>query len=60
MSGTQGQPIARLEKLERAYQAQKSFIHRVPDPDTRERADEHLIELVSMRDHARRECVASS
>lgn len=60
MMDTHDNAIARLQKLERAYQAQKSFIHRVPDPDTRERAEAHLIQLVTMRDHARLECVTPS
>ncbi len=40
----------RLQRLEAALAEQKAFIHRVPDPDTRERAEANLILLVQMRD----------
>lgn len=40
----------RLERVERTLEAQKAFIHRVPDPDTRERAEANLMALVEMRD----------
>ena len=35
-----------LRRLAEAIEAQKEFCRRVPDPDTRERADGHLIEMV--------------
>jgi hypothetical protein len=41
---------ARLSRIERAIVGQKMFVHRLPDPDTRERADGHLIELIEKRD----------
>ena len=41
---------ARLARLEETIVAQKAFCHRVPDPDTRERADGHLLDLIEKRD----------
>lgn len=45
---------ARLDRLERAIDAQKAFLHRVPDPDTRRRAETNLLVLIEMRDTAAR------
>jgi hypothetical protein len=41
---------ARLEKIERTIVRQKEFIRRVPDPDNRAAAEDHLIALVRLRD----------
>ena len=46
----------RLAKLEAVVQAQRSFIYSVPDPDTRERAERHLCELMEMREEAVAAC----
>jgi hypothetical protein len=40
---------ARLEKVERTIERQKEYIQRVPDPDNRARAEDHLIMLVQER-----------
>jgi hypothetical protein len=40
---------ARLEKVERTIDRQKEYIQRVPDPDNRARAEDHLIMLVQER-----------
>lgn len=45
---------ARIRRVERAIEDQKAFLHRVPDPDTREKADAHLLELVDVRDRMRK------
>lgn len=42
--------IQRRARIERAIEDQKAFLHRVPDPDTREQAETHLLTLVRMRD----------
>lgn len=42
--------IRRRARIERAIEDQKAFLHRVPDPDTREQAEAHLLTLVRMRD----------
>ncbi len=46
----QDKPIRRVERLERAIQDQRAFLHRIPDPDTRERGEMHLFELIEMRE----------
>ena len=46
----------RLARLEAALQAQRRFIHIVPDPDTRERAENNLYRLIEMRDEALSDC----
>ncbi len=40
----------RLAKLDAVLEAQHRFIYSVPDPDTRERAENHLYRLIEMRD----------
>ena len=40
----------RLAKLNAIVEAQRGFIYRVPGPDTRERAETHLLRLIEMRD----------
>ncbi|MCX8254274.1 protein of unknown function [Beijerinckiaceae bacterium RH AL1] len=40
----------RVERLEKAIQDQRAFLHRIPDPDTRERGEVHLFELIEMRE----------
>ena len=39
-----------LERLETAIEAQKRFVHSVPDPDNRELAEANLMTLVFKRD----------
>ncbi len=46
----------RVHRLDRAVSDQRAFLHRIPDPDTRERAEGHLLTLIDMRNAA----VASS
>ena len=41
---------AKLERVNRAIEAQKRFIRTVPDPDNRERAEANLMSLVLKRD----------
>ena len=40
----------RVERIEKAIADQRAFLHRIPDPDTRERGEVHLFELIEMRD----------
>jgi hypothetical protein len=40
----------RVERLDRAIQDQRAFLHRIPDPDTRERGEVHLFQLIEMRE----------
>ena len=40
----------RIERLEKAIQDQRAFLHRIPDPDTRERGEVHLFELIEMHE----------
>ena len=40
----------RVERLDRAIQDQRAFLHRIPDPDTRERGEMHLFQLIEMRE----------
>ena len=40
----------RLARIEKAIADQRAFLHRIPDPDTRERGEAHLFRLVEMRD----------
>jgi hypothetical protein len=40
----------RVERVEKAIQDQRAFLHRIPDPDTRERGEVHLFELIEMRE----------
>ena len=42
--------VHRLERLERALEAQRAYIQRVPDPDNRHRAETNLMTLLEMRD----------
>lgn len=39
-----------IDRLNIAIEAQKLFIHTVPDPDNRERAEANLMTLVLLRD----------
>ncbi len=41
---------AKLDRVNRAIEAQKRFIRTVPDPDNRERAEANLMSLVLKRD----------
>ncbi len=41
---------AKLDRVNRAIEAQKQFIRTVPDPDNRERAEANLMSLVLKRD----------
>ncbi len=41
---------SRLEQLDLVIARQKAFLARIPDPDNRERADGHLLQLIDMRD----------
>ncbi len=41
---------AKLDRVNRAIEAQKRFIRTVPDPDNRERAEANLMSLVLQRD----------
>ena len=43
----------RLERIERALEAQRAYIQRVPDPDNRYRAETNLMTLLEMRDALR-------
>lgn len=49
----------RLARIEQAISDQRTFLHRVPDPDTRERAETHLYRLIAMREHLVRRRAAS-
>ena len=40
----------KLDRVNRAIEAQKRFIRTVPDPDNRERAEANLMSLVLKRD----------
>ena len=40
----------RIERVDKAIADQRAFLHRIPDPDTRERGEMHLFELIEMRD----------
>ena len=40
----------RLDRLDKAIQDQRAFLHRIPDPDTRERGEVHLFELIEMHE----------
>lgn len=42
--------VAKLDRVNRAIEAQKRFIRTVPDPDNRERAEANLMSLVLKRD----------
>ena len=42
--------LHRLERLERALEAQRAYIQRVPDPDNRHRAETNLMTLLEMRE----------
>lgn len=43
----------RLARIEKAIADQRAFLHRIPDPDTRERGEAHLFQLVELRDELR-------
>ena len=45
----------RLERVEKAIHDQRAFLHRIPDPDTRQRGEAHLFELVEMRERLKAE-----
>ena len=38
----------RLARLRDVFEKQKAFLHRIPDPNTRERAEDHLFMLGEM------------
>ncbi len=40
----------RLQRIEKAIADQRAFLHRIPDPDTREKGESHLFQLMEMRD----------
>ena len=40
----------RLQRIEKAIADQRAFLHRIPDPDTRYKAEAHLFKLIDMRD----------
>lgn len=42
----------RLERLDRALDAQRAYIQRVPDPDNRYRAETNLMTLLELREAA--------
>lgn len=42
--------IRRLRKIDEVIDRQRAFLYRVPDPDTRERAEGHLLTLIEMRE----------
>ena len=42
--------LQRLERIERALEAQRAYITRVPDPDNRYRAETNLMTLLEMRE----------
>ena len=42
--------LQRLERIDRALEAQRDYIRRVPDPDNRHRAETNLMTLLEMRD----------
>lgn len=43
----------RIARIEKAIADQKVFLHRVPDPDTRYRAEGNLMKLVEMSEAMR-------
>ena len=43
----------RIERIERALEAQRVYISRVPDPDNRHRAETNLMTLLEMREALR-------
>ena len=45
--------LHRIERLEQAILDQRAFLYRVPDPDTRYRAEGNLMKLIEMRDDLR-------
>ncbi len=47
---------ARIKRLDQVILKQKAFLARIPDPDNRERADGHLLQLIDMRDEVSRRC----
>ena len=51
--------LRRLEQVERVLEAQREYIHRVPDPDNRYRAETNLLTLLEMRDSLRSGCQLS-
>ena len=46
----------RLARLDAVLEAQHRFIYSVPDPDTRERAENHLYRLIEMRNEVATSC----
>ncbi len=42
--------LQRLQRIERALDAQRVYIQRVPDPDNRHRAETNLMTLLEMRE----------
>ena len=43
------QSLQRLERIERALEAQRTYIRRVQDPDNRYRAETNLFTLLEMK-----------
>ena len=48
----------RLERINRALEAQRTYIQRVPDPDNRYRAETNLLTLLEMREASQKELQA--
>ena len=44
--------LQRLERVDRALDAQRAYIQRVPDPDNRYRAETNLMTLLELREAA--------
>ena len=42
--------LQRLERVDRALDAQRAYIQRVPDPDNRYRAETNLMTLLELRE----------
>lgn len=49
----------RLERLDHVIARQMAFLARIPDPDNRERADGHLLQLIDMREDISRRYAAA-
>ena len=50
----------RLQQLDQVIAKQKAFLARIPDPDNRERADGHLLQLIDMREDIARRYAAAT
>ena len=49
----------RLRRLDQVIAKQMAFLARIPDPDNRERADGHLLQLIDMREDVSRRYAAA-